>query len=93
MHNIINIPVTNDQTDETMHGSNQPMNNTTTPPVTNHQTSRTVRGLKKSCKTCIGRKIKCVVMEGSDPKICERCEEKGLACEFEAKKPYVRTKP
>jgi hypothetical protein len=43
---------------------------------------------KKACKECARRKIKCKLIEGSDPLLCEHCQKKGYPCEWEGKKPY-----
>jgi len=45
---------------------------------------------RKSCQRCHTRKLKCVIVEGSDPKLCTECAKKGLTCVFEEKKQYTR---
>lgn len=40
--------------------------------------------------TCATRKIKCEVIIGSNPRHCNQCRDKGLACDFELKKSYQR---
>jgi hypothetical protein len=78
------IPVANLQPTHDMH------NNCTASATGQNNNSFT--SYKKSCKICITHEIRCIPIEGSNPKICVRYEDKGLICEFEQKKPYVRTK-
>ncbi|KAG9603745.1 hypothetical protein KCU77_g1625, partial [Aureobasidium melanogenum] len=47
--------------------------------------------MKRACKTCTQRKIKCNLISGHDPMVCEFCNKKGLVCEFEEKKVYTRS--
>jgi len=54
------------------------------------RTAQRVTKLRKSCNRCHGRKLKCIIVQGTDPKFCTECQKKGLTCVFEAKKPYVR---
>lgn len=55
-----------------------------------NNTSNSGNNLRKSCARCHSRKLKCIIIGGTEPKICTECQQKGLACVFEAKKPYTR---
>lgn len=61
-------------------------------PVPNVDDTQSTNGAKmrRSCVRCHTRKMKCIILPGSTPKLCTECAKKGLACEFEQKKPYVR---
>ena len=65
--------------------ANQPFLGTYTGHLNN-----TIGTFRKSCQRCYVRKMKCVIVEGSNPKVCTEYHKKGLACVFEEKKTYSR---
>lgn len=61
----------------------------TAAPITgNAQKTNTMTSVKKTCTLCAKRKIKCQVVEGTHPKVCEFCKKKGVSCVFEQRKEY-----
>jgi len=56
----------------------------------NGQPNNIIGTFRKSCQRCHVRKMKCVIVEGSNPKVCTEYHKKGLACGFEEKKTYSR---
>ncbi|KAK5999407.1 hypothetical protein QM012_005532 [Aureobasidium pullulans] len=63
---------------------------TTTTAAATPGSARDAGAFKKSCKTCAARKIKCEIVQGSNPKVCKHCSDKSLACEFDLKKTYTK---
>jgi len=70
----------------TANAINAPLNTSNRP----QRTAQRVTKLRKSCNRCHGRKLKCVIVEGAEPKVCTECAKKGLTCIFEEKKQYTR---
>ncbi|KEQ62169.1 uncharacterized protein M437DRAFT_66605 [Aureobasidium melanogenum CBS 110374] len=62
-------------------------NDTSKAQVSNSRSPR----LKRTCKTCAQRKVKCNLISESDPMVCELCSKKGLMCEFEERKVFTRS--
>ncbi|KAG9962135.1 hypothetical protein KCU61_g4871, partial [Aureobasidium melanogenum] len=74
-----------------------PASNTATAEGALHDASKAQKSndrpkrMKRACKICTQRKIKCNLISGSDPMVCESCSKKGLVCEFDEKKVYTRS--